>query len=148
VRKRRDAQPLLAPEGDDEVGLLRAQVVYIGAQKCFVAMHSDIARGHHVPVLAYVAPQILERGSSGKIVVGDNVLVLPGAHAYKVTRALPRLNLFQRADPEGRPKPLASNLDQLVVSCIYIYTYVCMYVCIHMYACMYVCMYIYMHIYI
>jgi hypothetical protein len=116
-RKGRGAQPLLEQEGDGEDGLLRAQVVYIGAQKCFVAMHSDIARGNPAPVLAYVAPQILERGSRGKIVVGDNVLVLPGAHAYKVTRALPRLNLFQRADPEGRPKPLASNLDQLVVCC-------------------------------
>ena len=117
ARKGKDAQSPPAPEGGDAAGLLRAQVVYIGAQKCFVAMYSDLARGRNSPVLAYVAPQILERGVSGKIVVGDDVLVLPSAHTYKVTRALPRQNLIQRADPEGRPRPLASNLDQLVVCC-------------------------------
>ena len=80
-------------------------------------MYSDLAKGRNTPVLAYVAPHILDRGKSGKLVVGDDVLVQPMQHAYKVTEALPRRNLFQRCDPEGRPRPLASNLDQLVVCC-------------------------------
>jgi hypothetical protein len=92
--------------------LERALVVYIGAQKCYVAMYKDLARGLRSPLLAYVSPQILEqqKGRSSKIVVGDDVLVLPMREAFKVTKALPRRNLFQRSDAQGRARALAANL--------------------------------------
>jgi len=93
--------------------LERALVVYVGAQKCYVAMYKDLPRGLRSPVLAYVSPAILEQGRSGKIVVGDDVLVLPMRNAFKVTSALPRRNLFQRNDGEGRPRALAANLGVL-----------------------------------
>ena len=66
--------------------LERALVVYVGAQKCYVAMYKDMPQGLRSPVLAYVSPAILEQGRSGKIVVGDDVLVLPMRNAFKVTR--------------------------------------------------------------
>lgn len=39
----------------------RALVVYVGAQKCYVTLHRDIARLGHLasPILAYVAPHVI-----------------------------------------------------------------------------------------
>lgn len=99
-----------AASGAQASPLERALVMYVGAQKCYVAMYKDLAQGLQFPLLAYVSPQILEQGRSGKIVVGDDVLVLPMTEAFKVTKVLPRRNLFQRIDGQGRVRALAANL--------------------------------------
>ena len=142
-----------APDGHS---LERALVVYVGAQKCYVTLHHDIARLGHLasPILAYIAPhvscvlimlpghlatrimlagarspcspadcarvlllQILAQGRRGRVVVGDNVQIQAmGDHAaYKVTHVDSRRNLLQRSDAAGHGKPLAANLDQLVI---------------------------------
>ena len=61
--------------------------------------------------------QILAQGRRGRVVVGDNVQIQAmGDHAaYKVTHVDSRRNLLQRSDAAGHGKPLAANLDQLVI---------------------------------
>jgi len=92
-------------------------VVYMGAQKCYVSLEREVKEGVFRPRLSFVSSKMLR---SQRLIVGDEVKVrcekeytrnLPGT----VVQLAPRRNLFQRCDAEGRPKLLASNLDQVVV---------------------------------
>ena len=98
--------------------LERAQVIYVGAQKCFINLYSDLSRGITAPVLAYLSPQVLAKDRRHRAVVGDDVLVVPSDHgSHRVTEVLPRRNLLLRCDSKGRARALASNLDQLLICC-------------------------------
>ena len=54
----------------------------------------------------------------GRVVCGDRVRWKPTAAGQGVILAIePRKTLLTRPDPKGRPRPLAANLDQVVVVC-------------------------------
>lgn len=55
------------------------------------------------------------RTNIGSLVAGDRVVWQPGDHGGVVLARLERHGLIERPDAQGRPRPVAANLDQLIL---------------------------------
>ncbi len=55
------------------------------------------------------------RRSVGRPVCGDQVTLQRRSQTLVLTRILPRLNAFDRADQHGRRRTVAANLDQVII---------------------------------
>lgn len=77
------------------------------------------AHGHYNAVESEdgVLSHCTSRAKLGALVCGDRVLWQPDGHGGGVVVAVePRCTLLQRPDARGRLKPIAANVDQLVVA--------------------------------
>jgi len=108
-------RPAYAEKAEENVEI--ATVVYMGAQKCYVSLEREVKEGIYRPRLSFVSTKLLK---SERLIVGDSVRVrcdkeytrdMPGT----VVQVASRRNVFQRVDSDGKPKLLASNLDQVIV---------------------------------
>jgi ribosome biogenesis GTPase len=58
----------------------------------------------------------VSRQNLGPLVVGDQVVWQPGAeHSGVITAGLPRKSVLVRPDPAGVPRPVAANIDRIIV---------------------------------
>ncbi len=56
------------------------------------------------------------RRKADRVVCGDRVRWEPvNAHQGVIVERLPRRNLLERPDPQGRPRPVAANVDRLLL---------------------------------